>query len=355
MKITVSILVVGSALCFGGSACAQSEHATDAQHPQTDLPQYRISQQRLMDTLAALPTQRSGTGREAHWDGLKQTEQYVADELRALGLEVVTQDIPWRPPGTRKRADEPDTPQPPVFCNIIADIPGADPSLDVIVVSAHTDVVPRSKGADDDGSGVAALLEIARVLHDKPMQRTVRLAFFNLEEAGLIGSSHYVAELFDQRAADPDVPGVQWMMSLEMLGYYSDEPNSQRSPIPPIENVFEPPTVGDFLVITTVSRHQKFSQALDKAMFDAWPDAKTYLVDQFPIAPPDMLRSDHAPFLSRRIPAMMLTDTANFRNPNYHQPTDTIDTIDVERYTAVVRALAGAIHTLADPVTEETP
>lgn len=318
-----------------------------------DLPQYRVDQQRLMDTLAALPTQRSGTGREVHWQGLKEAEHYVANELKSLGLEVVTQDIPWKPPGTRKRAGQPDTPVPPMFCNIIVDIPGTDPTLDVIVVSAHTDAVPRSKGADDDGTGVAALLEIARVLHDAPMQRTVRLAFFNLEEAGLVGSSHYVAELVEQRAVDPKVPGVQWMMSLEMLGYYSDQPNSQRSPIPPIEHVYEPPTVGDFLVITTISSHSAFARGLDKAMFTAWPDAKTFVVDQFPIAPPDMLRSDHAPFLSRRIPALMLTDTANFRNPNYHTPNDTIETIDAERYTAVVRALAGAVYTLADPATSD--
>jgi hypothetical protein len=94
-------------------------------------------------------------------------------------------------------------------------------------------------------------------------------------------------------------------------------------------------------------------------MRDASPGLKTLLADflpDVPWVPPDLLRSDHAPFLFAGQPALILTDTSNFRNPHYHQPSDTVETIDAARFTAVVRGVAGAVHAIAEPVaTEQTP
>jgi hypothetical protein len=90
-------------------------------------------------------------------------------------------------------------------------------------------------------------------------------------------------------------------------------------------------------------------------MHDAAPGLKVVTADMFPIAPPDFLRSDHAPFLLSGQPALMLTDTSNFRNAHYHQPTDTVSTIDPARFTLVAKAVAGAIRTIANAPDEPPP
>jgi Zn-dependent M28 family amino/carboxypeptidase len=234
-----------------------------------------------------------------------------------------------------------------VWNNIIIELPGRELPKEVLILSCHFDAAPNAPGADDDGTGVAALLEIARVLRDAPMRRTVRMIFFNLEEVGLKGSIEYVRS--GRIAKDERVTG---MVSLEMLGYFSDEPGSQKSPIAKIEGVFDPPTVGDFIGIATIKSYQEFSRRLEREMKSAAPGLKVVTADFMPIAPPDFLRSDHAPFMLAGMPGVMLTDTSNFRNPNYHKPTDTVETIDEKRFTLVVRGVAGAAHAIAEPVSE---
>src|SRR6185369_13008798 len=105
------------------------------------------------------------------------------------------------------------------------------------LLGAHFDAVPNAPGADDNGSGTAALLEIARVLHGRTVRRTIRMVFFNLEEIGLKGSVEYV-RLY-KPTLDAKKESLIGMVSMEMLGFYSDEPKSQRSPIPKIEGVFD--------------------------------------------------------------------------------------------------------------------
>src|SRR5690606_16197831 len=231
--------------------------------------------------------------------------------------------------------------------NIIVDLPGTDLPGEVLILGAHFDAVPNAPGADDDGTGVAAILELARLLKDEPMRRTVRLCLFNVEEAGMIGSGEYVHRVLTPRiqAGKETVVG---MVALDMLGYFSDEPDSQRSPVDDIPGVTIP-TVGDFIAMGGIARHRDFSQAFAREMRAAAPECKVFVADFFPIAPPDLLRSDHGPFLSAGLPAIILSDTANFRSPHYHTPGDTIDTIDEERFAAVVRAVAGAAHAIAEP------
>jgi Zn-dependent M28 family amino/carboxypeptidase len=237
--------------------------------------------------------------------------------------------------------------------NIIVEIPGTELPKEVLIVSAHFDAVPGSPGADDDGSGVAVLLEAARVLKDRPMKRTVRLIFFNLEELPLLGSKSYVQRLKARLEAGEET--IVGMVSLEMLGYFSDAPNSQRSPIPRIEGFFEPPTVGDFLGVLTSKNHSAFARRWAEGMVNAAPALKVNVADMFPIVPPDFLRSDHGPFLLSGMPALMLTDTSNFRNPNYHQPTDTIPTLDPERLTLAAKGVVGGIRAVADgPALQES-
>lgn len=320
--------------------------------PGPDSPAPMVDSARIMATLQALPTARAATGNEASRRGLEETEKLLTDLFRQMGYEPRLQELGWRAtPQRRPESGEPD-PYFPTWHNIIVEIPGRDLPSEVLIFGAHFDAVPRSPGADDNGSGVAAVMELARVLKDQPMRRTVRLILFNLEEIGLQGSTEYVTSILP--AIQTGQERVIGMASLDMLGYYSDEPGSQRSPIPARKGLFEPPSVADFIGMAGVLMHRGFSQKLNTEMLAASPGLKTVVVDFLPIAPPDLLRSDHAPFLLAGMPAVILSDTANFRNPNYHRPTDSIDTIDLDRLTAVVRGLAGAAYVIAEPATGST-
>lgn len=300
----------------------------------------QVEGDRLMQTLRELPITRAAMGAKEDIEGLAHTEEFVIKRLEDLGYKPATEDIEWAMP-VRSWAGKDHVPR--KWRNVIAEKTGTKVPEEVIVVSAHLDTVVGTPGADDDGTGVAALLELARVLRDEPLARTVRLAFFNLEEVGLAGSRQHVTA---RAGAKERVLG---MMSLEMLGYFTDEPGSQRTPIPEIPGVFKPSTVGDFISIVGIKAHQAFSARLEAEMLKAAPGLKTARVDFLPIPAPDLLRSDHAPFLAAGLPAVMITDTANFRNPNYHKPGDTVETIDAQRFTLVVQALAGAVRAIAEP------
>lgn len=319
------------------------------------LPHQLVDRARLMADLAALPFPRAARGDLASRQALAQTETWLIDRLTGLGCVPERFPLSWT-----LRADlalrgrdplEDDPLADRTWHNLIVEFPGRGPLAgEVLILGAHFDTAVGAAGADDNGTGTAALLELARVLKDRPMHRTVRLIFFNLEEAGLKGSIEYARALKPRLdAGDEKLVG---MVSLEMLGYFSDEPGSQRSPIPPIEGIFDPPTVGDFIAVATTKRHFTFAGPLVREMSRAAPELKIVAPDflpDWPLCPPDLLRSDHAPFMMIGRPGVMLTDTSNFRNPHYHKPSDTIDTIDAERFALVVRAVAGAAHALATP------
>lgn len=301
-----------------------------------------VSAERLMETVRSLPTARSGWGDENDWNGLLQAERLVIARFEALGLAPQTQEIPWAARRNRfvapdREEGEGEAQNRPLFRNIWVDLPGADAPEKVLLLGAHLDAVRGSPGADDDGTGVAAILELARVLKDQPRAQTLRLMLFNLEEVGLVGSRQYVAAGLDREKET-----IVGMASLDMLGYFSDEPNSQKSPLRAIEGVFEPPTVGDFIAMGGILRHREFSQRLGGLMVAGAPELKVLVADFLPFAPPDMLRSDHAPFLAAGMPAVIISDTANFRSAHYHTATDTAETLDEKRFALVVRGLAVA-------------
>ncbi|MGD9688578.1 MAG: M20/M25/M40 family metallo-hydrolase [Phycisphaerales bacterium] len=306
----------------------------------------RVESARLEATLRALPVKRSAAGDLEHIDGLERAQTWIKDQVRALGYEPQTQRVVF---GGRPRPDA--TPEQAAarartWENIILELPGKEHPNQVLIVGAHFDAVPDTPGADDNATGVATLLEMARVLKDRPMKRTVRLIFFNLEEVGLVGSSQYAAR-FAERVSDKSEHLVG-MISLEMLGFYSDAPGSQQAPFKGLD-ALGLPTVGDFIALAGVLSGREFIRQLEEQMRRAEPACRTFVFDFSPIAPPDILRSDHAPFLLRGLPAVMLTDTANFRNPHYHEPTDTIETLDLQRLTRTAAAVTQAVHAIAAP------
>ncbi|MCB9846037.1 MAG: M28 family peptidase [Phycisphaeraceae bacterium] len=307
------------------------------------LPPIDIKADRLLETIRSLPERRSPGPDEEHLRGLRATERLIERSLHDLGYTVHSQDIPWNHPVELPEGDPDDGP----WKNLWVEITGSDLPDEVVIVGAHFDAVPNCPGADDNGSGTAALLALAREYAGRAPRRTIHLVFFNLEEIGLIGSTLYATErIVPLRERGADIVG---MMSLEMLGYYSDRPRSQRSPIPRIPGVFEPRSVGDFIAMLGLRGGATFHVPLSEAMRRAEPELRVEVVDFLVEPMPDFRRSDNAPFWDIDVPAVMLTDTSNYRNPNYHRPADTVETLDAARYARTVRAVAAGIWEIANP------
>ena len=209
--------------------------------------------------------------------------------------------------------------------NVIA----GDPRRARILIGAHYDAVLGTPGADDNASAVSVMLAAARAIGSHP---DVSFVAFNGEECGFVGSRALLRRLHERRLVQVHV--------LEMVGYTSKGPDSQQNPIPMVQT----PTVGDFLGL--VGTHQS-AWVLDRVLKCAGqsgvPVYGLYLpdlsYDLMQLAMPHAFRSDHAPFSAHYIPALMWTDTAEFRNPNYHRATDTPDTLDYGFMAEVARLL----------------
>lgn len=353
-----------ASLNIGGCASPAPEPPAPASGPARPAPRPApepITTERLGEIVRLLPERRAAAGDAEHQRGLLEAQGLLLARVRGLGYQPEEMPVPWSRRGAAEK---------PAWVNIFFELPGTGAPNEVLLIGAHFDAVPGSPGADDNGSGVAALLEIARVLRaGPPLRRTVRFALFNLEEVGLVGSTRYAVLLAERARAQPGpdgaptgpLGGLVGMISLEMLGYYSTAPGSQRNPFAAIPGA-PSRDVGDFLAVAGSSRDRAFLAAIHAGLTRdrAEPGFPALLVDMFPsrevpIVPPDLLRSDHAPFLLRGVPAAMVTDTANFRNPHYHKPTDTIQTLDLHRLAAATRALAATIAELADAPMLATP
>jgi Zn-dependent M28 family amino/carboxypeptidase len=256
--------------------------------------------------------------------------EYVADQLSCLGLRVERHAFSFR--GRQ-------------YHNVAGTGAATAPERSRILVGAHFDTVPGTPGADDNASGVAAMLETARLLAAVELDAVVEFVGFNLEEAqGLtyrVGSRAY--------AADARRRGVKYggVFVLEMVGYTDATPGSQRVPALLFWKCV--PKTGTFLAATGHRRSATLLRRFVDAARDAAPDLpvvtfrtpfKGWLV-------PDTRLSDNASFWDAGYPALMLTDTAFLRNPNYHRSTDGVETLDFRFMANVADAVAAAVAQLA--------
>jgi Zn-dependent M28 family amino/carboxypeptidase len=212
-----------------------------------------------------------------------------------------------------------------------------------ILVGAHYDTVMGSPGANDNASGVAALLELSRRFLAIEADRTIRLVAFVNEEApffyfGNMGSKVY-AKAARRRGDD-----IQLMISLEMLGCYSDVPGSQR--YPPMFRYFYP-DCGNFIGFVSNLRSRRMLHQTVQAFRDH-SDFPAEQVATFAFVP-GVAWSDHLSFWREGYRALMVTDTAFYRYPYYHTPLDTADRLDYSSMARVTAGLAGAIASLANP------
>jgi Zn-dependent M28 family amino/carboxypeptidase len=211
-----------------------------------------------------------------------------------------------------------------------------------VVVGAHYDAAGPHPGADDNASGVAGLLELARLLDGTTLSTQVELVAYPLEEPPFfgtdrMGSAVHAAALKEQGVA------VRAMLALEMIGYFSDAPRSQRFPLFLMRPFY--PSTGNFIVVAG----SLFQRSIVRTVREAMRAASPLPVESInaPTLLPGIGLSDHRNYWRVGYDAAMITDTAFYRNPNYHAATDTPDTLDYPRMAQVVDGVHGAVRTLA--------
>jgi Zn-dependent M28 family amino/carboxypeptidase len=213
----------------------------------------------------------------------------------------------------------------------------------ILVVGAHYDVCGEQPGADDNASAVAGLLELARLLkrYSPDVAHRIELALWPLEEppnfrTPAMGSAVHANAL---AANDARVAG---MICLEMLGYFSDEPGSQTFPVPGMGLLY--PSRGNFIAVVGNGYSMRFTRRVKARMAGAMElDVRSI---NAPALVPGVDFSDHFNFWEHGWNAVMITDTAFYRNPNYHQVTDRPETLDYERMAHVVTGVSAALSTL---------
>ena len=242
--------------------------------------------------------------------GLKEVQEYIRHCFQSWGYEVADQPFRYKDGS---------------FVNLLAQQPRAA-KIPRLIVGAHFDAKPGTPGADDNASGVAAMLEAARMTSEQCPDAPVQFVAFNLEEYGMIGSLHYVRLMKEALRAAQCAGRFLGMLSLEMVGYASQEKGTQRMPA-----VLRPfyPDVGNFLGLIGDWGSKSIITQMNKACYSNNIPVKTLTLPFQGKVFPDVRRSDHAPFWDAGLPALLVTDTSFFRNPHYHLPSDTLETLDM--------------------------
>ncbi len=223
------------------------------------------------------------------------------------------------------------------FFSIEAVVLPGNGSADPIIFGAHYDSAVGTSGADDNASGVAVALELAQLLADYESRHPVHVAFFVNEEPPYfrtpsMGSLEYARQLTDE--------GIQVaaMLSLESLGYFSSEAGSQKYPSP-LNYLY--PDRGDFVAfVGNVGSRSLVRQAIQSFRGQARFPSEGIAAPSFI---PGIGWSDHWSFWLQGVPAIMVTDTAPYRNPNYHVASDTIDTVDIEAMARIAHGLRAVV------------
>lgn len=261
-------------------------------------------------------------------ESLEKVVDYLKEEFKEMGVAPIEQK--WI-----ARKNE--------YTNLIASYEPLKSKR--LIVGAHYDVCGDQPGADDNASAVAGLLESARMIFDsKPdLEYGIDFVAYCLEEppffgSELMGSYVHAKSLYDNKT---DVVG---MICFEMIGYFSDEPNSQDYPSSELEALY--PDVANFIIVVGIEKYQEFNSKVHRLM------AKDSRVDvqqvNFPESNGLAGLSDQRNYWAFGYQALMINDTSFIRNPNYHEKSDTIETLDFEKMTEVINSSYKAIVNLND-------
>jgi Zn-dependent M28 family amino/carboxypeptidase len=221
--------------------------------------------------------------------------------------------------------------------NLIVEKRGRNTAKPLIIIGAHYDTVVDTPGADDNASGVAGLLELARLLQKYPSERTIQFVAFTLEEPPYFYTAKMGSRMYAKRLK-VDGTRVQLMISLEMIGY-AGKHLKQSYPFPLMRVLGRYPRTGDFIGIVGNIRTRRFVKAVKAVMSEVCAVGVESL--SAPGFIPPLYLSDHSSFWKQRYPALMITDTAFLRNPNYHNQGDIDQTLN---YGFLAEAVKGIYH-----------
>jgi Zn-dependent M28 family amino/carboxypeptidase len=262
---------------------------------------------------------------EGHPENLDRAAAYVRQEFERAQAAVSEQ--PFQAGGSTYR-------------NVIASF--GPRTKELIVVGAHYDTAGPLPGADDNASGVAGLIELAYLLGRTAPAMRIELVAFALEEppyfrSAWMGSAVHAASLRAQGLK------ARAMISLEMIGYFSDQADSQQYPVSLLKSFY--PSSGNFITVVGKMDQGRLLRRVKKAMLSASP-LPVYSINA-PRSIPGVDFSDHLNYWNEGYDALMITDTAFYRNPNYHTSADTPGTLDYKRMAMVVQGVYAAVAALA--------
>lgn len=267
----------------------------------------RVREDTLRAHIAALTAGGPRNG-VAQPERAAEAASYIERRLRDAGLAVRRQDVRF---------------QGVALPNVIGEKRGDVCPERIFIIGAHYDTQPETPGADDNASGVAGMLAAAEALAAADLPATVWFVGFAFEEEGLIGSATMAQALAGEGV------GLAGMIALEMIGYTVEGSDATGGP-------------GDAILVVADPASEFLARAFEAVASEAAPELTTRVLVLEPATTPDIRRSDHAPFWNMGFRAAMLTDGANLRNPNYHRPGDTIDTLDFTFMTRVTRSVVAA-------------
>jgi Zn-dependent M28 family amino/carboxypeptidase len=254
---------------------------------------------------------------------LKAAEDYVWQEFAAMGYAPRRQSFTSR--GEK-------------VSNIIA---GDENPGGYYILGAHYDTVAGTPGADDNASGVAVLLEVARLAQNLTLPQPWAFIAFTCEEPPAFSTPDMGSRVYAQEARQ-QAAKILGMLCLEMVGYYSQTPQSQSLPLP--LRLMGYPTTGNFIGLVSDWRSRPLMVRLEAAIKGGCLlPAVTLAVPFGGHMLPEVRLSDHASFWDAGYPAVMVTDTAFMRNPNYHGPGDVMDLLDLTAMTELTLGLVNFV------------
>jgi hypothetical protein len=261
-----------------------------------------------------------------YYDNLLKVEEFIKDYWKYIGYEVKTQEY---------QINE------QTFRNLEVEILGNEKPDEIVIIGAHYDTVFGAAGANDNSSGVAAILSLAKVFFDKKPQKTLRFVAFVNEEPPFFWTEQMGSFVYAKRSRQRN-ENIIAMLSLETIGYYCDRPGSQKYPLGLLNTIY--PITGNFIsFVGNLNSGKLVRKAIASFRTHAqFPSEGAIL--------PNLVNgagwSDHWSFWQQNYPAIMVTDTAPFRYPYYHTPEDTPDKINYDRLARVVAGLEKVIDDL---------
>jgi hypothetical protein len=326
----VRILVLGALLCVLGAAAHSVMVRMPGQSWEGPPAPLNASQVALRDRLRSGVTKLAGEIGErntGHYEALGAARDWLHGALRSAGYDVERQSYDV----SGKRCD-----------NLMVERTGSGQRDEIVVIGAHYDSARGSPGANDNGTGAVAVLELARTFAGAKPTRTLRFVEFVNEEPPHFTNDTMGSRVYARRARERG-ENIVAMVSVETIGYFVHEPGSQKYPMPLLGLVY--PTHGNF--ISFVGNID--SRDLVRLAVGAFR-SKAQVASEggaLPAAVPGVGWSDHSSFWAVGYPALMISDTAPYRYPHYHEHSDTPEQVDFDTFARVVDGLDAVVRTLA--------